>query len=279
MNIRLGLSNSIIVALVVVSFARGAENPPRGQVGLQCSCSKGDYVIGEPVWATLSVSNGTDSIVEFAIGYSQDDSFTFAVSNSIEGSYEMLSPYSPFGGLMETQVLRPSEVLSREILLTEYIVFKKPDRYVIRCRVTFPIRSNGGAVAASESLATEIVLRSDENRLENVLREISTAATRSPNSLIRGRAVRSLASVPSPFVLGVLRQALDDKNGEVVEGALVGISRTGGSERIKLLSEYASKHEGTELSTFATRLVDKAQKRGVPGCAEKTPIRVVPECR
>jgi hypothetical protein len=259
MNIPLGIPNCITLVLMMGFITCGAEVFSEKEVKLQLSCQKADHVLDEPIWATLSITNETNSIVEFTIGNGSEDSYTFAVSNATTGSFGMLDPYFPFGGLTQRQRLRPGKVFSREILLTEYIWFKKPGKYNVQCNIKFPMLSKEHAVMVSPLPEMEVVISRDENRLIDILREISESAKNS-NPQVRTRAVRSLASVRNPLALQFFLEPLEDNDAAVVEEALRGISRIGGPEAIKLLSQYAKKHDGTRLGKLSTGLINKNQR-------------------
>jgi hypothetical protein len=259
MRIHLGISGCLALALMTGCVACGAEAFPEKSVKLKLSCQKVEYVLDEPIWATLTITNETESMVEFTIGNGSDDSYTFAVSNATTGSFVMLDPYFPFGGLTQRQRLRPGEMFVREILLTEYIWFKKPSNYNVQCKIKFSILSKGHGVIINPPPSMEIAINRDENSLIKILREISESAKNS-NPQARTRAVRSLVSVRNSLVLPFLIEPLEDNDAAVVEQALQGISRIGGPEAMKILSQYAKKHEGTRLGKFSAGLMNRNQR-------------------
>lgn len=211
------------------------------------------YVVGEPMWARATVSNGSPQEIWLAIQYGPDNSYRFFVEGN---AAERLDPYHYMGGFFEKEPVPPGGVHVRRIFLSSYLRFRQPGTFRVSCMPTFPIETPDGKRWIEGRFGDEVeVVRDDEKLREIVARLAQDLEAR--QGVARDGAVQQLAAMRHPLALAPLQRVLADRDESRVRAALEGIAGTEGPEAREILVEFARQQGETRLGQHARRMLDQ----------------------
>ncbi len=252
-----GLIYAVLVGFYLVeAMASVAEDQP--QVHMEFSCETNSYAIGEPIWASISVSNNLSEEVKFQFGYHPSMSFSFSadIKDVCSAKEHNLGGYDGF--LFEGQV-KPGEVYTNQFLLTDYLAFEVAGKYEVHCNINFPVLFKGKPVLVSPNLKDEIWLVKDDALLKKRIAEIAEGLN-SQDLNVRFKAVRALASSKHPDSIGHLGLALKDPDQSIISFALMEIGNIGTEEAYYLLLAFAEENKGTVLGDKAEEHLTRKRK-------------------
>ena len=224
----------LVGVCLVEAMASVAEDQP--QVHMEFSCETNSYAIGEPIWASISVSNNLSEEIKFDIGRQRHNGFIVAAEikdvclAKEHGGYHM-------DGFPDMGRLVSGEVYTKKFLLTDYLAFEVAGKYEVDCNINFPVFSKGKPVLVSPNLKDEIWLVKDDALLKKRIAEIAEGLN-SQDLNVRLWAVRALASSKHPDSIGYLGLALKDPDQDVIIVALMEIGNIGTEEADSLILAF-----------------------------------------
>lgn len=140
-----------------------AENSGlRGSIG----ANRAEYRLGEPIWVALELANGGDRDAYVFLPRGRADGVRVSVRNAEAGrDYDVAGLGNQAeAGLVGELSIEPGGSVTQEYLLTEWIKFKVPGTYIVRCEVEIEAYATSLRQPDSERHA-EVVPVSAEIRL------------------------------------------------------------------------------------------------------------------
>lgn len=230
------------------------------------SIEKDNYVMGEPIWAWMTVSNSSQQEIELKIQYGAENSYVFSVTNT-EG-FNILDPYLSMAGFYQRDPIHPGEIYSRKIFLSDYLRFTKPGIFGVLCKPTFPIETPSGTIRIEKTFGDEVEVVRDDEKLQQIINQIA-GSLHDDFAVNRAGAVQLLAATRHPLALPLLTEALSDENEEIVYRAIDGISWIEGAESRSVLAEYVQEHSETRAGQYAKRLLEQYATSGGDGLSKQ----------
>ena len=223
---------------------------------------KENYVMGEPIWAMITVSNGAPNEIMFKLQHDADNSYVFSSDN--KKGVEVLSPYLSFGGFYEKHLLQPGEVYTGKIFLSDYMRFTVPGPYTVICTPTFPVETKEGPVRIEGVYSDKIYVSQDDEKLQQIVDQYAESL-RGDDVVSRAGAVKLLAAMRNSMTLNLLKEALADNSEEIVYLALDGISWINNKDAQSIMEEYVLGHGQTRTGLYAERLLSGAKAPAATG--------------
>lgn len=220
------------------------------------SCEKNEYLLGEPIWAIITVSNNLNHPVEFNIGYGPDDSFLF--SAVVEGNTVTHESY-PTDYFLIKESLATYCVYTRKVLLTSYLEFEQIGKHEIICKTTFSPKYVGMDVKMASSLSDEIFIIRDEESLKALFMELSKGL-HDEEASSRWHTIDVMASTKNSNILKYIEPMMRDKDEFVARGAVHAVSRIGTIEAEEILRTFISSNQNESIKNYATWHLERLLK-------------------
>ncbi|NCC94546.1 MAG: HEAT repeat domain-containing protein [Opitutae bacterium] len=211
------------------------------------------YVVGEPMWAQATVSNGSPQEIWLAIQYRPDNSYRFFVEDN---AAERLDPYYYMGGFFEKEPVPPGGVHVRRILLSSYLRFNRPGTFCVWCMPTFPIETPDGKRWIEGRFGDEVEMVRDDEKLRKIVAGLEGGLD-ARDWEARENAIRQLVVVRHPLALAPLQRVLADSDRSHVQSALEGIAGTEGAEAWDILTDFVRRQGNTRIGQYARRLLER----------------------
>ncbi|MDF7802012.1 hypothetical protein P4C99_21225 [Pontiellaceae bacterium B1224] len=228
---------------------------------------KDTYLLGEPVWADVVVSNGASRPIEIHIGNSPDDGITMCKVDEENDPLLSFYPYTQDYFLDKESVGSGSNFVKR-VLISHYLGFSSPGKRRIQYEVNYPIYVDGQRLKVFKNSGKVCLnIYKDDLALKQGMLIIAKGLE-SKSFQQRASTLDVLSSTRHPYALPYLASALDEEEHAVICLALARISEIDSQESIDIIRKFIERNSDRSLGVYAKNQLRKAQSRAERKTAE-----------
>ena len=232
-SMRIRFSFTVLLMLVTccafVPAGSTSTVPSLGQVRCSITPQNSSYTLGEPILATLKITNDSDAPAKVYLGFNQEGAIRFTIKKPSGVSFT--APQIPGrDGLskLSNVTIKPNETFSKRLILNRWYGFRQTGVYDIRWSL-MPLPQNSAAnVCDDETIYIEIAPYNME-RLREVSEElVAIISNEDQNNARAVEAAKALITIKDPLVVKYL--SLAHTANSAVDDILIGGLETVGDQ-------------------------------------------------